>query len=329
MPDLNQNIAEEGKVISEAAIVEIINQCKTEIQNNNSNKVDKEEGKELSTNDFTDEDKNKLNGIENNAEVNVINSILVNGTPQSVINKNIDLIIGEGNNEYSFITASDIDRLWELAPGELTIGIWSIKTWNGLAKFEGAYIWTDGDNIYYSKSSEQYVLDKSTSTWNTITWNGLTSFYASDIWTDGDNIYYSDYSQYVLDKSTFTWNEKTWNGLTSFFGSDIWTVGDNIYYSNSSEQYVLDKSTNTWNEKTWNGLTDFSGYYIWTDGDNIYYSYPYSYDNTKQQYVLDKSTSTWNVKEWIGFTDFDGPSIWSDGKNVYCSKDSHHYKLDN
>ncbi len=118
----------------------------------------------------------------------------------------------------------------------------------------GINIWTDGDNIYYSYSSNQYVLDKNTSTWTKKTWTGLTRFDRPYIWTDGNNIYYSYSSnQYVLDKATSTWNPKTWTGLTSFSGNSIWTDGDNVYYSNGSDQYVLNKVTSTWTAKTWHG----------------------------------------------------------------------------
>ncbi len=117
------------------------------------------------------------------------------------------------------------------------------KTWSGLTSFYSNYVWTDGENIYYSfDSSNQYVLNKSTSTWNTKTWNGLSSINGYCIWTDGKNIYYSntvDNAQYVLDKSTSTWSAKTWTGLTSFSGYYIWTDGENIYFSNSSNQYVF------------------------------------------------------------------------------------------
>ena len=76
---------------------------------------------------------------------------------------------------------------------------WSTKTWNGLTSFHANSVWTDGDNIYYSKDSEQYVLTKSTSTWTKKTWSGLTSFDGAQIWTDGDNIYCSNYdTQYYL-----------------------------------------------------------------------------------------------------------------------------------
>lgn len=58
-----------------------------------NNKVNQEEGKELSSNDFTDEEKSKLANIPANAEENVIESISVNGTPQEITDKNINIEI--------------------------------------------------------------------------------------------------------------------------------------------------------------------------------------------------------------------------------------------
>lgn len=55
------------------------------------NKVDKESGKGLSANDFTNALKDKLDGIESNAEVNKINSISVNGVSQTISNKAVNL----------------------------------------------------------------------------------------------------------------------------------------------------------------------------------------------------------------------------------------------
>ena len=204
---------------------------------------------------------------------------------------------------------------------------WVPKTWTGLTgSFNGSSVWTDGDNIYYSNQSNQYVLNKSTSTWSSKSWGSLTSFYGGCIWTDGENIYYSNGSaQYVLDKATSTWNTKTWNGLTSFSGQYVWTDGDNIYYSNYSTQYVLNKSTSTWSSKSWNGLTSFNGDYVWTDGDNIYYSY--DPPGTSNQYVLDKSTSTWNTKTWSGSRPAYGGYIWTDGDNIYYSYQTYKYVL--
>ncbi|MBQ0090683.1 MAG: hypothetical protein KBT27_15260 [Prevotellaceae bacterium] len=64
-----------------------------------TNKVDKVAGKELSSNDYTDADKNKLADIDAGAEVNVIESIKVNGTAQTVTSKAVDITIPTNNNQ--------------------------------------------------------------------------------------------------------------------------------------------------------------------------------------------------------------------------------------
>lgn len=210
-----------------------------------------------------------------------------------------------------------------LSGREVYSSTWSSKSWDGY-NLSGDQMWTDGDNIYYSRYTDQYVLDRSTGKWTRKTWSGLTSFLGDGIWTDGDNICYSRVStQYVLDKTTSTWFVKTWSGLASFSGDHIWTDGYNVYYSFNSNQYVLDKSTSTWSTKTWSGLpSTFYGYCVWTDGDNIYYSYQ------STQYILNKSTSTWSLKSWSGLSSFQGNYIWTDGDNIYYSNGSTQYVLD-
>lgn len=56
-------------------------------------KVDKEDGKGLSANDFTDQDKSKLDNIESGAQVNLIESISINGDVQNINQKNVDVIV--------------------------------------------------------------------------------------------------------------------------------------------------------------------------------------------------------------------------------------------
>ena len=188
------------------------------------------------------------------------------------------------------------------------------KYWSGFTNFNGSNIWTDGTDIYCSRGTNQYVLDKATSTWTAKTWSGLTSFYGSNIWTDGTDIYFSNgTNQYVLNKATSTWTAKTWSGLTNFYGENIWTDGTDIYYSDNTGNYVLNKATSTWTAKTWSGRTTLYGSRIWTDGTDIYFSYG------ADQYVLDKATSTWTAKTWSGLTNFYGSDIWTDGTNIYFS----------
>lgn len=54
-----------------------------------NSKVNTKDGKDLSTNDFTNELKNKLDGIENGAQKNIIEKICVNGIEQTIIEKKL------------------------------------------------------------------------------------------------------------------------------------------------------------------------------------------------------------------------------------------------
>ena len=60
------------------------------------NKVDKVEGKGLSTKDYTTAEKDKLTGIAAGAQVNVIESIKVNGRVQSITSKGVDIAVPTG-----------------------------------------------------------------------------------------------------------------------------------------------------------------------------------------------------------------------------------------
>ena len=66
---------------------------KADVDNALAGKVDKVEGKGLSTNDYTTAEKNKLTGIATGAQVNVIESVKVDGTALAITEKavNIDL----------------------------------------------------------------------------------------------------------------------------------------------------------------------------------------------------------------------------------------------
>ena len=77
-----------------------------------NNKVDKVAGKGLSTNDYTTEEKNKLSGIEAGAEVNVIETIKVNGAALSVTGtKEVDIAVPTGALASKDIVAeTDLDE---------------------------------------------------------------------------------------------------------------------------------------------------------------------------------------------------------------------------
>ena len=59
-------------------------------------KVDAVEGKGLSTNDFTDAYKEKLDSVAASAQTNVIETVKVNGTALTVTDKAVDILVAEG-----------------------------------------------------------------------------------------------------------------------------------------------------------------------------------------------------------------------------------------
>ncbi|MBP5704230.1 MAG: hypothetical protein J6X12_05975 [Paludibacteraceae bacterium] len=76
-----------------------------------SNFVAKKQGKDLSTNDFTDILKTKLDNISAGAEVNTIESIAVNGTAQMPVDKEINLVIPTGElASKDKISSTDFDN---------------------------------------------------------------------------------------------------------------------------------------------------------------------------------------------------------------------------
>lgn len=77
-----------------------------------NNKVDKVDGKGLSTNDYTSDEKTKLANIETGAQVNVLEGVMVNGSTVSVTNKIANIAVptktSDITNDSGFITTSDI-----------------------------------------------------------------------------------------------------------------------------------------------------------------------------------------------------------------------------
>lgn len=84
----------------------------TQVDTELAKKVDKVSGKGLSTNDYTTAEKNKLAGIDDSADVNVIEKILVNSVEQSVsAQKAVDIAVpvklSDLTNDVGYITGVD------------------------------------------------------------------------------------------------------------------------------------------------------------------------------------------------------------------------------
>lgn len=78
------------------AVSDAVDAAKTELQGNIDNKVDKVDGKGLSTNDYTTAEKTKLSGIAEGAQVNVIEEIQVNGTKVAPSAKKVNIAVPTG-----------------------------------------------------------------------------------------------------------------------------------------------------------------------------------------------------------------------------------------
>ncbi len=196
-------------------------------------------------------------------------------------------------------------------------------TWEGLSNFKASYVWSDGENYYYSEGEKQYVLNKSTKTWSVKIWDGFSNIYGNQFWTLGDNLYYSrGKDQYVFDKVTKNFTKKDW-GTTGLYGMDIWTDGENAYYSYlSTDGRLTDSAILLKGSNSWISARTYDGYYVWADDENIYYSYK------EEQYIFDKETQTWSAYTWNGLSSFSGSNIWTDGENYYYSEGEKQYVLD-
>lgn len=87
-------------------------------------KVDKVEGKQLSTEDYTSAEKTKLAGIEEGAQVNVLESVSVNGTALTPTSKGVDISVPTNNNQLTngagYQTASDVSSAITTALADVT-----------------------------------------------------------------------------------------------------------------------------------------------------------------------------------------------------------------
>lgn len=87
-------------------------------------KVDKVSGKELSTNDYTTTEKNKLGGIATGAQVNVIEIVAVNNTNLTPASKRVNITVPTKvsglTNDSNYQTQMQVEAIVASSIGELT-----------------------------------------------------------------------------------------------------------------------------------------------------------------------------------------------------------------
>lgn len=91
---LNGKDTEAGSVAK--TVKDAVDAAQATLQGNIDKKVDKVEGKSLSTNDYTTDEKTKLEGIAAGAQVNVIETVKVNGVALTPAGKAVDVTVPTG-----------------------------------------------------------------------------------------------------------------------------------------------------------------------------------------------------------------------------------------
>lgn len=138
----------ETKYVSQANLSYILGKIK-------STYVQQVTGKGLSTNDFTTELLNKLNGIEAGAQANVIESVKVNGVAQSVTDKAVNITVptktSEITNDSGFITTADIP---EGAAASTTVPLM-----DGTAAVGTELAFARGDHVHPTDTSRAAAAD--------------------------------------------------------------------------------------------------------------------------------------------------------------------------
>lgn len=214
---------------------------------------------------------------------------------------------------------------------------WEPIDWGTYKPSSGEDVWSDGDNIYYSKSnksSENFIFDSANESWSLKTWSFLmSSFHGTYVWTDLDGDVYVSVNRSImhLNKSTGNWENISCtfpDSSYTLYGTSVFTDGYDVYSSSKGGYPTrLIKTSPTvieWRSASWSGRSSFNGVDTWTDGKKLYMTdnninTPGSFEQAS------RGTRTWNTKTWNIST---GASfIWTDGVKTYLSWDSNHYVL--
>lgn len=233
-------------------------------------KVDKVSGKGLSTNDYTTADQTKLSGIETGAEVNIIESILVNGTAATVSSKAASITVptktSDLTNDSNFITSADVP--------EGAVATTTTPKMDGTAAVGSETKFARGDHIHptdTSRASSDHVHGNITNGGD-ITTNATIA--------NGDRLIINDESASKLANSSITFGTST----TSFLANNgTWQTPATGVSSVNGETgaVVLDASdvgaAATSHTHTVSQITDFpdiTGVYVYKGSVSTYADLP-------------------------------------------------------
>ena len=130
------SVSQEGKLA-----VEAIEQSKvTGLPEALASKVEKVDGKSLSTNDFTDEAKTKLDGIEDGANANLIEIVKLAGTALNISEKAVNIPVA-GESAGVVLSSSEENKVAVGADGSMEVNSLNM---NKLVQSDGDTLILDG-----------------------------------------------------------------------------------------------------------------------------------------------------------------------------------------
>ena len=127
---------------------------KTAVNTELDKKVDKETGKQLSTNDYTTAEKTKLTGIATGAEVNKIDAVKVNGTALGITDKAVNIDLSNYATKSTTLAGYGITNAYTEDEVNTALG--------KKANSSDVYTKTEVDNSLKNKLSKTDVIDGGT-----------------------------------------------------------------------------------------------------------------------------------------------------------------------
>ena len=157
-----KNIIKSASIKKSSTAVPISPDANGNINIDVSDKVDKETGKGLSTNDYTTADKNKLAGVEAGSQKNIIEKIFVNEIEQTITDKEVHLKV-ENTKKYGVrrkIT-NNSSSAWERVGDAVNLVANACKNGNNDVQndFDSIYPWSDIISYNYNTTTHQRVAD--------------------------------------------------------------------------------------------------------------------------------------------------------------------------
>lgn len=209
-----------------------------------TNKVDKIEGKSLSTADYTNEEKNKLATIENNSQENIIEKIQKNGVDLKIINKVVNLILSKNDIGLNNVdNTSDLDKPLSNAAKEAiknrkpTIELLTVSS-TAPSKC------TIRDKYYNTTTSKIYTAI-ATNTWGTEGENPSNLYLYADL--EHKELYYydeTDFKSYGSGKKEIGYADEQLEGTEVILIEDSDFAGENSVELAKVEQNLTSNSEN-------------------------------------------------------------------------------------